>query len=96
MSFQCIGQKRVRGHEGERGNLVRCSSVSEVPSNSNHPEWGWLCSECSNAPAAPHSPMTESVNVGGVQVENREYRDQIESGFMLGMHDFNPEEREDE
>ena len=96
MSFQCIGQRKIRSHEEDRGNLVRCTNISEVPSNPSRPEFGWLCSECANAPAAPHSSMTEGVNVGAVQSETREYRDQIESGFMLGMRDSNKEERDDE
>lgn len=79
MSYQCIGQSRIKG------TLVRCSNESETPSHAAHPEWGWLCAACSNAPPTRFSPMAETTNLNATQCEPREYRDQMESGFMLGM-----------
>jgi hypothetical protein len=93
--YQCIGQRRVSNHAGERSTLVRCTNESEVPTNPNRPEWGFLCASCSGAPPVANSPKSES-NVMAIQDETREYRDQIESGFMLGMRSSNTEERDDE
>lgn len=83
--FQCIGQKRTVVHEGERVALVRCSTESPVPSNVDHPEWGFLCSICANAPAVRNSPRTEPIDVSAMQSDPEEYKDQMESGLMMGI-----------
>lgn len=44
MGFQCIGMTRQRV-----GAPLRCARVSLWPTNSDHPEWGWLCPNCANA-----------------------------------------------
>jgi hypothetical protein len=30
--------------------IAGCGAVSSIPSNPARPEWGWLCSNCANAP----------------------------------------------
>lgn len=79
--YRCIGQSASKG---------RCTNERETPSNPDRPEWGFLCSECANAPANRNSPMAsmrhaEPVNVGAMQADIQEYKDQTESGFMRGM-----------
>lgn len=84
-AYQCIGQKRVRNHESDRGSLVRCQNMSLVPSNPARPDWGFLCSDCAGAPAVKNSPKTETVNVGAMQSDPEEYKDQMEAGLMMGI-----------
>lgn len=43
--YQCIG-KRL----GPHGEVKQCTATSETPTNPAKPQWGWLCSECANAP----------------------------------------------
>jgi len=77
--FQCIGQKKTSD------GLIRCINTSETPNNENHPEWGFLCSSCANSPAVRNSPTTEAANVSAMQSDPREYKDQMEAGFMTGI-----------
>jgi hypothetical protein len=90
--YRCIGQHREREHSDSKPILVRCTNESETPSNPNHPEWGFLCAKCSGE--APHGPREteERTNVGAVQCDPEEYRDQMESGFMMGMHSSKEED----
>jgi hypothetical protein len=39
--FTCIGRRK----DGQ-GKPRECTNTSEVPSNSNRPEWGYLCPLC--------------------------------------------------
>ena len=96
MSFQCIGQKRVSQHAGDRSQLVRCNNESDTPSNWDRPEWGYLCTACSGAPPVAYSPMTEQTNLNATQSEAREYKDQMESGFMLGMQGTREEKQDND
>ena len=86
--FRCIGQQEVNG------KLVRCERESEVPSVIGRPEFGWLCSDCANASPRKGSRNRtgfatlnpdEEVNVGALQVDPDEYRDQAESSFAAGI-----------
>ena len=43
MIYTCIGQRK-----GEHGRLVPCEGVANIPSVLDHPEWGYLCQECSS------------------------------------------------
>jgi hypothetical protein len=93
MSFQCIGQKRVRRHSADKGELVRCTNTSETPTNAAKPEWGWLCAECSSMPAIGARPLEEAFNYSAAQCDIEEFRDQIDSGFMHGaMQSYESEE----
>ena len=82
--FQCIGQQRVQKHEADRGQLVRCTNESSTPTNTNKPEWGWLCPACSGAPAVKNSPK-EVFNANAAQDDVTEFRDQIDAGVMIGI-----------
>ena len=41
--YRCIGKYRSRNG----GQLAECQNYSDVPSLSDHPEWGYLCPDCS-------------------------------------------------
>ena len=93
--YQCIGQRYVKKHEGDRGQMVRCTNVSETPSNPDKPAWGWLCHDCASAPSIRNSPKTESFNANAAQNDIEEFKDQIDSGFMIGIRgSMNGEEDE--
>lgn len=94
--YRCIGQKRVRLHESDRGQLVRCLAESEIPSNPDRPDFGYLCSECANAPPVQHSPIAERFEANATQNEASEYRDQMESGLMIGIRGSFPDGKDDE
>lgn len=85
--FRCIGQKRVRRHTADLGELVRCTNESETPTNPARPEWGWLCPSCSSAPAIGANALEEAFNYSAAQCDIEEFRDQIDSGFMHGMYE---------
>lgn len=54
--YQCIG-KFFRNRV-----LVQCSNTSETPSRADHPEWGFLCPNCSAArPAIPRKAFQAPV-----------------------------------
>lgn len=74
--FQCIGQHKDKG-----GSLTRCGNTSETPI------WKdiYLCSSCANERPNKHSPLVENSNVGAMQTDAAEYKDQMESGFMHGI-----------
>ena len=80
--IQCIGKTRVRQHASEKGELVQCTNQGE-PTNPLRPDWGFLCASCA-ASRTSTSLLTEDVNVGGMQADPEEYRDQIASGFATG------------
>lgn len=40
--LSCIGKLK------DHGKIVSCTNVSEIPTNPERPEWGYLCSECAN------------------------------------------------
>lgn len=81
--YTCIGRYRVRNHAGEKGELVQCFRTSETPSNPYRPEWGFICETCA-ASRTSNAPLMESDNVGAMQSDASEYRDQIASGFATG------------
>ena len=39
--YTCIG-KRHDSH----GQVIKCSNTSDVPTNPDRPEWGFLCAAC--------------------------------------------------
>lgn len=82
--FQCIGQRQVREHAGQPSKLVQCTNESEIPTRADKPEWGWLCSDCANRSPSGARPLEEKVNVGAMQADPEEYRDQIAAGFANG------------
>ena len=85
--FICIGQKRVRRHAADKGELVRCTNESAAPSSAAHPEWGYLCQECSSAaPIGPPS-LKEEFNASAMQCDFQELKDAAESGFRIGMYE---------
>ena len=87
MSFRCIGQKRIRRHPGDRGELVQCANESESPSLPGRPEFGFLCLSCSGAAPLRPAAIEESTNVGAMQCDAAELRDAAESGFKTGMYE---------
>lgn len=42
--YICIGK-----YQGAHGQLLPCTNTSEVPTNPDRPEWGFLCSDCANS-----------------------------------------------
>ena len=85
--FNCIGKRRVKRHSTDKGELVACTNRSEVASNPARPEWGFLCPDCANAAPAGAPTIQEEFNAAAMQADPSEFRDQIASGFMTGMHD---------
>lgn len=83
LTYQCIGQHRVRQHASEKGKLVRCENSSDTPSREDKPEWGFLCAECSSS-QAKHEEMAEQFNALANQQDPEEFRDQIAAGFAAG------------
>ena len=41
MTYTCIGKRK-----GRHGEVFQCTNTSDRPSNSQHPEWGYLCPQC--------------------------------------------------
>lgn len=80
---QCIGKTRVRNHAGEKGELIQCANTTTTCFDEAHPNWGYICPSCA-ASRTSTQPMTESNNVGAMQSDASEYRDQIASGFATG------------
>lgn len=89
--YRCIGQKRVRLHESDKERLVRCANESDTPSNKERPEWGFICKECIESPPVQHSPMVERFEANATQNEASEYKDQMESGVMIGIRGSFPD-----
>ena len=84
--FQCIGQKYTQEHADAQRKLTRCMNTSPTPTRADKPEWGYICPECANAPAnRSNGQAREEVNVGALQVDPDEYRDQAESSFAAGV-----------
>lgn len=92
MTYRCIGKHRIRQHADSIAILVQCMNESEVPSNPNKPEWGWLCPTCSSEKPQETPAAEEKFNVGAMQCDVEEYKDQIESGFMAGIHSSKEED----
>jgi hypothetical protein len=84
MTFRCIGQKRISNRRNDRSELIRCTNESEIPNREDKPEWGWLCPSCSGE--KPKGPKTyeEAENLGAMQADPAEYKDQIAAGFASG------------
>jgi hypothetical protein len=83
LQYQCIGQRRVKLHAGEKGKLVRCENSSEAPSNPDKPSWGYLCSECASS-TSKHEELAEQFNALANQQDVTEFRDHISAGFAAG------------
>jgi hypothetical protein len=84
MTYRCIGHQQVREHAGQPSKLVQCTNESETPTNIDKPSWGFLCPQCSNAAPRGAKPFEDAVNVGAMQCDIEEYRDQVSSGFANG------------
>jgi hypothetical protein len=80
--LQCIGQRKVAHQKDKRIKMERCAQTSETPSDLRWPDI-YLCAQCANSRQA-NSTLSESPNVGGMQCDYTEFRDQIASGFAAG------------
>ena len=85
--FRCIGQKRVRRHPGDRGELIQCTNESAESSVAGRPDFGYLCPSCSGASAIGAPSVQDEFNCAAMQCDIEEYRDSIASGFVAGIRD---------
>ena len=83
LTYQCIGQHKMRAHAGEKAKLVRCENSSDTPTRADRPEWGYLCGECSST-TTKHDELVEGFNALANQQDVTEFRDQISAGFAAG------------
>ena len=86
MKFRCIGQYRQKN-----GNLIQCDMESDTAT------WReiYLCSECANSRQNKIEKPPDSVELNGMQLEPREYRDQMEQGFLSGINEGGFDEETD-
>jgi len=75
--YTCIGKHRTK-HKG----IVSCTKTSETPTWKDQ----YLCSECANGRQGRGE--FENQNVGAMQADPLEYRDQVVSGFASGASRF--------
>lgn len=76
--FTCIGKQK-----GERGSIVSCTNVSEVPSNPDRPDWGWLCPQCLGTQygrAAFHADVIDTDPPNSDEMELDAYEGRIQYG----------------
>ena len=85
MKFRCIGQYRQRN-----GTLIQCDMESDTAT------WReiFLCSECANSRQNKMEKLPDS-DVSAFQNDAREYRDQMEQGFLSGINEGGFDEETD-
>ena len=72
-TYTCIGKTRTRQ------GVVSCTNTSTTPTWKDQ----YLCSSCANGRAG-----RDETNVGAMQTDPEEYRDQVAAGFAAGASRF--------